>query len=210
MVMRVSDISAAQVAALRKATGAGMMDAKRALQDAGGDMDRAAELLRERGIADASKRAGRSTDQGTIGHYLHVQAERPVIGVLVELASETDFVAKSEEFQAAARDLAMHVAAARPRWVRREDVPGDVLDGERKVFATQARNEGKPEKIIDRIVEGKLQAFYADTVLFDQTFVNTERFEGTVGEMVTELAAKMGENISVRRFVRFSVGESDS
>jgi elongation factor Ts len=210
MVIRVSEIGAAQVAALRKATGAGMMDAKRALQDADGDMDRAAGLLRERGIADASKRAGRSTDQGTIGHYLHVQAERPVIGVLVELASETDFVAKSEEFQGAARDVAMHVAAARPRWVRREEVPEAVLEGERQVYATQARNEGKPEKVIERIVEGKLQAFYADTVLYDQTFVRSERFEGTVGEMVTDLAAKMGENISVRRFVRFSVGESDS
>jgi len=208
--MRVSEISAAQVAALRKTTGAGMMDAKRALQDADGDMDRAAELLRERGIADASKRAGRATEQGTIGHYLHVQAERPVIGVLVELASETDFVAKSGDFQAAARDLAMHVAAARPRWVQREDVPTDVLDAERRVFATQARNEGKPDKVIDRIVEGKLAAFFSDNVLYDQTFVNTDRFEGTVGEMVTDLAAKMGENISVRRFVRFAVGESDS
>jgi elongation factor Ts len=208
--MRVSEITAAQVAALRKASGAGMMDAKRALQDADGDMERAAELLRERGIADASKRAGRTTEQGTIGHYLHVQAERPVIGVLVELASETDFVAKSEDFQAAARDLAMHVAATRPRWVRRDDVPEDVLEAERKVFATQARNEGKPEKIIDRIVDGKLQAFYSDTVLYDQTFVNSDRFEGTVGEMVTDLAAKMGENISVRRFVRFAVGESAS
>jgi elongation factor Ts len=208
--MRVSEITAAQVAALRKASGAGMMDAKRALQDADGDMERAAELLRERGIADASKRAGRTTEQGTIGHYLHVQAERPVIGVLIELASETDFVAKSEDFQAAARDLAMHVAATRPRWVRRDDVPEDVLEAERKVFATQARNEGKPEKIIDRIVDGKLQAFYSDTVLYDQTFVNSDRFEGTVGEMVTDLAAKMGENISVRRFVRFAVGESAS
>ena len=208
--MRVSEITAAQVAALRKTTGAGMMDAKRALQDAEGDMERAAELLRERGIADASKRAGRTTEQGTIGHYLHVQAERPVIGVLVELASETDFVAKSEDFQTAARDLAMHVAAARPRWVRRDDVPEEALDAERKVFATQARNEGKPENIIDRIVEGKLQAFYSDTVLYDQTFVNSERFEGTAGEMVTDLAAKMGENISVRRFVRFAVGESVS
>jgi elongation factor Ts len=206
--MRVSEISAASVAALRKATGAGMMDAKRALQDADGDMGRAAELLRERGIADASKRAGRTTDQGTIGHYLHVQAERPVIGVLVELASETDFVAKSEDFQAAARDLAMHVAAARPRWVRREDIAPEVLDTERKVFATQARNEGKPEQIVERIVEGKLQAFYADTVLYDQTFVNSDKFEGTVGELVTDLAAKMGENISVRRFVRLAVGES--
>jgi elongation factor Ts len=204
----VSEISAKDVAALRKETGAGMMDAKRALQEAAGDVDRAKEILREKGIADASKRAGRATSQGTIGHYLHIQAERPVIGVLVELASETDFVAKSEEFQAAARDLAMHVAAARPSWVTREDVPADVLDQEKGVFAAQARNEGKPDHIIERIVEGKLKSFYEDNVLYDQTFVNPERFEGTVGEMVTSLAASMGENISVRRFVRVAVGES--
>lgn len=209
-VIRVSEISAKDVAALRRETGAGMMDAKRALEEAEGDADRAKAVLREKGIADASKRAGRATSQGTIGHYLHIQAERPVIGVLVELASETDFVAKSDEFQAAARDLAMHIAAARPSWVRREDVPADVLDEERTVFAAQARNEGKPEQIIERIVEGKLQAFYEDKVLYEQTFVNAERFDGTVGEMVNGLAATMGENIAVRRFVRIGVGEGDA
>jgi elongation factor Ts len=206
-VTTVSEISAKDVAALRKATGAGMMDAKRALEETGGDAERAAELLREKGIADASKRAGRTTDQGTIGHYLHFQAERPVIGVLVELASETDFVAKGDDFQTAARDLAMHVAAANPSWVRVEDVPADVVEKEKSLIAAQARNEGKPDKIIDRIVEGKLKAFYRDTVLYEQEFINPEKFEGSVGEMVRSLAGSMGENIGVSRFVRFAVGQ---
>ena len=199
MVTRVSDISAKDVAALRKATGAGMMDAKRALE----------ELLREKGIADARKRAGRATDQGMIGHYLHVQADRPVIGVLVELASETDFVAKSEDFQQAARELAMHVAAASPSWVRVEDVPADVVGKEKELIEAQARNEGKPEQVIEKIVEGRIKAFYKDHVLYEQEFVNPERFEGTVGAMVQSLAGTMGENISVRRFSRLAVGQGD-
>jgi elongation factor Ts len=206
----VSEITAKDVAALRKATGAGMMDAKRALEEAGGDMDRAAEILREKGMADARKRAGRTATQGTIGHYLHFQADRPVIGVLVELASETDFVAKSDDFQAAARDLAMHVAAANPTWVRREDVPDDALAKEQALIEAQARNEGKPEQVIARIVEGRLNSFYKDEVLAEQPFVNPEKFEGTVGEMVQHLAGTMGENIEVRRFVRFAVGQSDA
>lgn len=204
----MSDISAKDVAALRKATGAGMMDAKRALEEAGGDAGRAADLLREKGIADAGKRAGRATDQGTIGHYLHVQADRPVIGVLVDLASETDFVAKSEAFQQAARDLAMHIAAASPSWVRIEDVPEEVIAREKQLIEAQARNEGKPEQVIGRIVEGRIQAFYRDHVLYEQEFVNPERFEGTVGAMVQSLAGSMGENISVRRFSRLAVGQS--
>jgi elongation factor Ts len=187
-----------------------MMDAKRALEEAGGDMDRAAEILREKGMADARKRAGRAAMQGTIGHYLHYQADRPVIGVLVELASETDFVAKSEDFQQAARDLAMHVAAANPTWLRREDVPGDALAREQALIEAQARNEGKPEQVIARIVEGRLKSFYKDEVLAEQPFVNPEKFEGTVGEMVQHLAGTMGENIEVRRFVRFAVGQSDA
>lgn len=205
----VSEISAKEVAALRAATGAGMMDAKRALQEAGGDVEKAKQILLEKGIADARKRAGRSASEGAIGHYLHLQADRPVIGVLVELASETDFVAKSEEFQQAARDIAMHVAAARPRWVRVEDVPEDVLAEEQRVLAVQARNEGKPEQVVEKIVAGRTTSFYEDTVLYEQRFVNPERFDGTVGEMVEQLAASMGENIAVRRFARLGVGESD-
>jgi len=201
------EISTNDVVALRKATGAGMMDAKRALADAGGDLDKAKDLLRERGLADARKRSTRVTTQGAIGHYLHFQADRPVIGVLVELAAETDFVAKSPDFQQAARDLAMHVAASRPRWIRREDVPEDMLAHEREIIAAQARNEGKPEKIIERIVEGRLKVFLEEHVLYEQPFVNPEKFPGTVGEMVQGMAGTMGENILVRRFARIGVGE---
>ncbi|HAX82904.1 MAG TPA: translation elongation factor Ts [Actinobacteria bacterium] len=203
----MAEITAAQVAELRKASGAGMMDAKRALEEAAGDLARAADILREKGLASAKKRSERATDQGTIGHYLHFQADRPVIGVLVELSSETDFVAKSDGFQTAARDIAMHVAAARPRWVRRDEVPEAILTKERELIAAQARHEGKPEKVIEKIVDGRVDSFYEDNVLYDQTFVNPEKYEGTVGQMVEMLAATMGENISVRRFARVGVGE---
>jgi elongation factor Ts len=204
----MAEITPAMVAALRKTTGAGMMDAKRALEESGGDATRGAEILREKGLASAKKRSERATDQGTIGHYLHVQADRPVIGVLVELSSETDFVAKSEPFQAAARDIAMHIAAARPRWVRRDEVPEPLVAKERELIAAQARNEGKPDKVIEKIVDGRINSFYEDNVLYDQVFVNPEKFEGTVGRLVESLAATMGENISVRRFARVGVGEA--
>jgi len=205
----VSDIAAADVAALRKATGAGMMDAKRALEESEGDIERAKQLLLEKGIADARKRAGREAQEGAIGHYLHYQADRPVIGVLVDLAAETDFVAKSEQFQEAARDIAMHVAAARPLWVRREDVPEGVVSAESELFAVQARNEGKPEQVIERIVEGRIRSFYEEKVLYEQPFVNPAKFDGTVGQMVESLAGALGENISVRRFRRLAIGERD-
>jgi elongation factor Ts len=185
-----------------------MMDAKRALEETDGDMDRATTLLRERGIADAAKRTGRSQGDGAIGSYLHRQAGRPVIGVLVELASETDFVAKSDDFQQVANDIAMHVAAARPSWIRREEVPEGTVGEQRNLFTTQARNEGKPEKVIDRIVDGKLKHYFAENVLYDQEFVRTERFEGTIGDMVQQLAVTMGENISVARISRIQVGEN--
>ncbi len=200
-------IGTQDIQALRKETGAGMMDAKRALQDAGGDMDKAKDLLRERGLAAAAKRTDRVQTEGTIGSYLHFQAGRPVIGVIVELAAETDFVAKSEAFQAAANDLALHIAAGRPSWLRREDVPSDVIGKEKELIAAQARNEGKPDKLIDKIVEGRLRAFYEDNVLYDQRFVRTEQFDGTVGDMVKNLAVTMGENISIARFSRLQVGE---
>jgi elongation factor Ts len=203
-------ITAKDVQDLRKATGAGMMDAKRALEEADGDAARAAELLREKGLAAAAKRADRAQSEGAIGSYLHSQAGRPVIGVLVSLASETDFVAKSDEFQQMANDIAMHVAAARPTYVRREDVPQEVIAKEKEMIAAQARNEGKKEEIIDRIVDGRIKSFFGDNVLYDQEFVRTERFEGTVGDMVRELGVKMGENISVDRMVRLQVGDGAS
>lgn len=205
----MSEISARDVAALRKATGAGMMDAKRALQEADGEAERAADILREKGLAAARKRSDRDANEGTIGHYLHVQADRPVIGVLVELVSETDFVAKSAAFQEAARDIAMHVAAYRPEWVTRDEVPTDAVEREKELIAGQARNEGKPREIVEKMVEGRINSFYEDTVLYDQTFVNPEKFDGTVGEMVQQLVSRMGENIGVRRFVRLGIGETD-
>lgn len=200
-------VTAQDVAALRKKSGAGMMDAKRALEEAGGDMAAAERILLEKGLASAKKRADRATDQGTIGSYLHHQADRPVIGVLVELACETDFVAKNPEFQQAAADIAMHIAAARPRWVTRDEVPEDALAEQREIIAAQARNEGKPDDVIDRIVTGKLDSFYEDTVLYDQTFVNQARFEGTVAQLVDALGVQMGENVTIRRFSRVGVGE---
>lgn len=203
----MSSITAQDVQALRKETGAGMMDAKHALEEAGGDVGRAKEILREKGLAAASKRVGKAQTEGAIGSYLHFQSDRPVIGVLVELASETDFVAKSEEFQKAANDIAMHISWSRPDWVRREDVPEDVVAKEREIIATQAKNEGKPEHIVEKIVEGRIGAFFEDRVLYDQKYVKAADFEGTVGELVQALAATMGENITVAGFCRREVGE---
>ncbi len=203
----MADFTAKDVQSLRKATGVGMMDAKKALVETGGDIGKAKEYLREKGLADAKKRANRESNEGVIGTYLHRQLGRPVIGVLVELASETDFVAKSDEFQQMANDIAMHVAAAQPRWVTREDVPAEALEHEKDMITRQARNEGKPENIIPRIVEGKIGSFYKDYVLEEQPFIKSESFDGTVGELVAGLAATMGENIRVRRFARLAVGE---
>lgn len=206
----MTTVTAQDVAALRKKSGAGMMDAKRALEESGGDMAAAERILLEKGLASAKKRSERATDQGTIGSYLHHQSDRPVIGVLVELVCETDFVAKSAEFQEAAKDLAMHVAAARPRWVTRDEVSEDALADERAIMAAQARNEGKPDDVIERIVTGKIESFYEDYVLYDQTFVNAEKFAGTVGAMIEALGVQMGENVAVRRFSRIGVGEDAS
>ncbi|MFV2000740.1 MAG: translation elongation factor Ts [Acidimicrobiia bacterium] len=184
-----------------------MMDAKKALSATDGAMDRAADYLREKGIAAAAKRSDRDQGEGAVGVYMHNQAGRPVLGVLVALASETDFVAKSDEFKAIANDIAMHAAAAGPRWINREDVPEADVQKEKELIAAQARNEGKPDDIIEKIVEGRINSFYKDYVLLDQVFVRTERYEGTVGDMVRELAVKMGENISVASMARVSIGE---
>ena len=201
--------SAKDVQALRQATGSGMMDAKRALDAAEGDIERAKDLLREQGVADAAKRTGRVQTEGTVGSYLHHQSGRPIIGVLVELASETDFVAKGDDFQQAANNIAMHVAASRPQWVTRDEVPSEVVDKEKALIEAQARNEGKPDHIIEKIVEGRINSFYEDNVLYDQVYVRPERFEGTIGEMVQQMASTLGENISVARFTRLQVGETD-
>lgn len=203
----MADFTAKDVQALRQTTGAGMMDAKRALEETAGDIEKAKDLLREKGLAAAAKRTDRVQTEGAIGSYMHSQAGRPVIGVLVALGSETDFVAKSEDFQVMANDLAMHVAAAQPQWVAVEDVPGDIVEKEKELIAATARNEGKPDQIVDKIVEGRVKSFYQDNVLMEQTFVRSEKFEGTVGEMVKQMASKMGENISVTKFTRLAVGE---
>lgn len=203
----MSDFTAKDIQALRQATGAGMMDAKRALSEADGDTERASEILREQGLADAAKRTDRAQTEGAVGSYLHNQAGRPVIGVMVALGSETDFVAKSDEFQQVANDIAMHAAAARPQWVTRDEVPDEIVESEKRLIAAQAANESKPEDVIDKIVDGKLEKFYADNVLYDQQFIREERFAGTVGEMVNRLAVTMGENISVVGMSRVAVGE---
>jgi elongation factor Ts len=192
---------------LRVDAGVGMMDAKQALSDANGDMEKAYELLRERGQAKMAKRADREAIEGSIGSYIHVQNDRPVMGVLVELACETDFVAKSDEFKQTANDIAMHVSWGRPRWVTRDQVDQDELAREREIISRQAMADGKPENVIKRIVDGKIEAWYAENVLYDQKFVNAEEFDGTVGDMVGRLASKMGENISVRNVARVAVGE---
>ena len=202
----MSQITAKDIQKLRQDAGVGMMDAKTALSDAGGDFEKAFELLRERGQAKLAKRADREASEGTIGAYIHVQNDRPVLGVLVELSCETDFVAKSDEFRETADAIAMHVSWADPTWVTRDEVDDDALAKERELIARQAQAEGKPEDVIDRIVAGKIESWYAENVLYDQKFVNPERFEGTVGDMVGALAAKMGENISVRRVARVAVG----
>ena len=206
----MAKFTAKDVQALRKATGVGMMDAKRALVECDGDMDRAKDLLREKGLADAKKRAGRDANEGTVGFYVHQPSGYPTVGVIVELASETDFVAKSEQFQQTARDVAMHIAAAQPKWVRTEDVPEDLVARESELIAREAIASGKPERIVDRIVQGRMRSFYKEHVLYEQDYIRTDQYEGKVGDMVTELAASMGENIGVRRFARLAVGEQES
>jgi elongation factor Ts len=205
----MANITAKDIQALRMETNTGMMDAKRALQDADGDVDKAKDLLRERGLASAAKRSERTQTEGIVGYYLHMQSDRPVIGVMVELACETDFVAKTDGFKEAANDIAMHIAAARPGWVERDEVPAAIVDHEKEIITAQARNEGKPDHIIEKIVEGRLNSFYKENVLNDQVFVRTEKFDGTIDEMVKGLAASLGENISVKRFARIQVGESE-
>jgi len=196
-------ISAEQVKRLRELTGAGMMDCKRALVEAGGDLSRAQDLLRQWGVASAARRAGRTALEGVIESYVHMGR----VGALVEINSETDFVANTDEFRALARDLAMQVAALDPWWVSREDVPDDVVERERKVYETQARDQNKPDEVIARIVDGKLDAFYRERCLLEQVFFKDPEQRRVVGDLITELSAKVGEKIQVRRFVRFQRGE---
>ena len=200
------EITAAAVKQLREKTGAGMMECKNALVEAGGSEERAIDILRERGLASAKKREGRIAAEGTVGSYIHMGGK---VGVLVELNCETDFVARGEEFQQLVKDIAMHIAASEPRYVSREEVPAEVLNKEREIARKKAesdpKNANKPPQVIDKIVEGQIVKFYEDSVLLDQPFVkDTNKI---VADLVTEKVAKTGERIAIRRFMRYKMGE---
>jgi elongation factor Ts len=198
----MAEINAAMVKKLRDLTGAGMMECKAALTEAGGDIEAATTILRKRGLAQAGKKAGRATKEGVVGSYIHMGGK---IGVLVEVNCESDFVARTDDFQNLAREVAMHIAAANPQYVRREDVPPDVLDRERAIYRGQMEGQKKPEAVLDKIVEGKLNSFYEQVCLLDQPSIRDPKL--TIGQIVTAAIAKMGENIAIPRFVRFKLGE---
>ena len=198
----MTQITAQSVRMLREKTGLGMMDCKKALQETGGDSEKAIEYLRKQGLSAVEKRAGRDASEGLIQAYIH-QGSR--LGVLLEVNCETDFVARTDDFQAFAKDVAMHIAASQPLAVERESIPADAVEKERAIFLEQAKNEGKPEHIAEKIVEGRMEKFYQENCLMEQVFVKNP--DQTVGELVTEITAKIGEKITVRRFERFVLGE---
>jgi elongation factor Ts len=196
-------ITAEQVKALREKTGAGMMECKAALTETGGNMDEAVTVLRKRGLAQAAKRAGRNTSQGLVSSYIHMGGK---IGVLVEVNCESDFVARTEGFQQLVKEIAMHIAAADPKYVRREEVPAEVVEKEKTIYRAQFEGSGKPAQVIEKIVEGKIGSYFTQAVLLDQPSVRDQNV--TVGEMVSQAIAKTGENISIARFSRFKLGEN--
>lgn len=196
------EITASMVKELREKTGAGMMDCKKALAEANGNMEKAVEVLRERGIASASKKSGRIAAEGLVESYIHSNGR---IGVLVEVNCETDFVAKTDEFHSFVRDIAMHIAATNPKYLRREEVSLEEVEKEKEILKQQALNEGKPEKIIEKMVEGRLDKFYKEICLLEQPFVKDP--DKTIDVLVKEKIAKIGENINIRRFVRYELGE---
>ena len=199
------DVSAKDVKALRERTGAGMMDCKAALQEAGGDVDKAVEVLRVKGQAQAAKRGERAASEGIVASYVHAGGK---IGVLVEVNSETDFVARNEQFQDFAREVALHVAARAPSYVSQDEVPEEAKESEMHIFREQAAAEGKPENVQEKMAEGRMRKWLEDVVLLDQVHVNEEKHGGrTVEELRAELAANTGENVVIRRFVRFAVGQ---
>jgi elongation factor Ts len=187
---------------LREKTGAGMMDCKKALSETGGNFEKAVDYLRQKGLATAAKRAGRIASEGRVGSYVHAGGK---IGVIVEVNCETDFVAKTDDFQAFAKDIAMHIAASSPLYIRRENVPPEVLAKEREIYGAQALEAGKPEKIVEKIVEGKLEKFYSEVCLLEQPFVKDPDL--TVQDLLNGLIGKLGEKVEIRRFSRFQVGE---
>jgi elongation factor Ts len=198
----MAEITAALVKQLRDITGAGMMECKAALTEANGDIEAATTILRKRGLASATKKAGRSTNEGMVGSYIHMGGR---IGVLVEMNCESDFVARTEDFQNLAREVAMHIAAASPQYVKRDEVPGDVLDREKDIYRGQMDGQNKPPQVIEKIIEGKLGSFYEQVCLMDQPSIRDPKV--TIGQQVQAAIAKLGENISIARFVRFKVGE---
>ena len=195
-------ITASQVKELRERTGAGMMDCKKALAATEGDMDKAIDFLREKGLAAAAKKAGRIAAEGLVESYIHGGGR---IGVLVEVNCETDFVAKTDAFKSLVKDIAMHIAAANPSYLRREEVPAAELEHEKMVLSEQARNEGKPEKIIEKMVTGRIEKYYKEVCLLEQPFVKDP--DKTISDLITESIAKIGENIAIRRFTRYQLGE---
>ena len=195
-------ITADQVKQLRDKTGAGMMECKAALTEANGNEEEAITLLRKRGLAQAAKRAGRATAQGTIGTYIHLGGR---IGVMVEVNCESDFVARTDDFNNLVREVAMHIAAADPKWVRREDVPAEAVEKERSIYRAQMENSGKPANVLDKIIEGKLGSFYSQFVLLDQPSIRDGSV--TIAQVVAQATAKTGENIQISRFTRYRVGE---
>ena len=200
--MTATAITADQVKQLRDRTGAGMMECKAALNEANGNLDEAITILRKRGLAQAAKRAGRATAQGLIGTYIHMGGK---IGVLVEVNCESDFVARTDDFNNLVKDVAMHIAAASPRWLRREEVPPSEVEKEKQIYRAQMEKEGKPANVMEKIIEGKLGSFYSQFVLLDQPYIRDDKM--SVGQLVAQASAKTGENIQVSRFVRFRVGE---
>lgn len=197
-------VSAADVKALREMTGAGMMDCKEALEESGGDIEKAQEILRVKGAASAAKRGERGTGEGVISSYVHATGK---VGVLVEIQCETDFVARNDEFQDFAREVAIHIAAMSPAVVAMEDLPEAEIENERRLFAESARAEGKPDDVIEKIVEGQMAKWAAERSLLEQQHFNSERYEGkTIEQLRTEVSAKTGENVRIARFVRFEVG----
>ena len=201
--MASTTISPKNVSELRLRTGAGMMDCKRALEESGGDMEKASEILRKKGIAKAEKRSGKTASQGRVVSYIHHNHQ---VGVLLELNCETDFVARTEDFSLLAREIALHIASADPIGVNPEDVPADLVERERRIAEEQAAKEGKPENIRGKIVDGKVKKFVAERTLLEQPFVRDDK--KTVGQLIKEASGKLGETISVRRFARFAVGEA--
>ncbi len=199
----MAEINALIVKQLREKTGAGMMDCKKALVEVEGDMEKAVEFLRKKGLATAQKRAGRAMSEGMIQSYIHMTGK---LGVLVEVNCETDFVAKNEDFQEFAKNIAMHIAASNPLGIKPEDVPEDIIENEKSIYRAQAIEMGKPENILDKIVEGKLKKFYQENCLLNQPFVRDP--DMSIADLMNDLIAKIGENITIKRFVRYQIGES--